>query len=389
MIEFKAYFWNNDVYINEKNKYSTNEILNDYLNLDTTLIYDLIRKLSTAKRSIRFDDSSNHNFVEQFNERLYNSQNLLCQVNEIAKSIAPYNTMASEFNEQVLVDCFNQFVKLFETSEDSSEDFPEENKYGFRVRGDKNAYDFYIIYFKPEGILFSDVYPDLLAIMDKANETVEGIFESRKRYLVDILRVKNGYADFLNNYIHIKGRFLNEFESAEAFEKYMVKHKDESDLSKRLIADGRMVVDYTVLKLEENKPMLCETYTFDNLGGFLYFDFFSGFKRGFLPKRCSNCGKYFLLKGGKYSDYCETPLADDPFKTCRDVGARKKYDDKCKTDPVWLTYNRAYKAHYARYMKKKMTVPEFEKWSAFAVELREKAVNGELQYDEYYKLIRK
>ncbi len=62
---------------------------------------------------------------------------------------------------------------------------------------------------------------------------------------------------------------------------------------------------------------------------------------------------------------------DDPTKTCRDVGSRRRYDDKCKNDPIWQTYNRAYKAHYARYMKKKMTISEFEEWSQFASEIRD------------------
>lgn len=62
--------------------------------------------------------------------------------------------------------------------------------------------------------------------------------------------------------------------------------------------------------------------------------------------------------------------------------------DKCKTDPVWLTYNRAYKAHYARYMKKKMTTAEFEQWSRYAVELREKALAGELDLEEYIRIIK-
>jgi len=283
----------------------------------------------------------------------------------------------------------NQFSDFFKTSEDSKNDFPEENMYGFRESGDRNSYCFYITRFVPQGILFSDVDTDLPVIMERVNDAVAQIFDHRKRFLLDILRVKNVYEDFLDNYIHVKSKFLNEFETAEAFEKYLAKHRNESDISKKLIANGRMAVDYTVLRQEENKPILCETYTFDSLGAFLYFDFFRGLKSSFLPKRCSNCGKYFLLKAGKYSDYCENPLSDDAYKTCRDVGARKKYDDKCKTDPVWLTYNRAYKAHYARYMKKKMTVSEFEKWSTYAVGLREKASNGELQYDEYYKLIRK
>ena len=117
-------------------------------------------------------------------------------------------------------------------------------------------------------------------------------------------------------------------------------------------------------------------------------DFFRGIDRGYLPRRCDNCGRYFLLTAGKYSSYCERPLESDPDKTCRDVGARKRYDDKCKTDPVWIPYNRAYKAHYARYMKKKMTTAQFEQWSRYAVELREQAERGELEQAEYERLLK-
>ena len=34
MFSFKAYFWNNDVYINGQYKYAANEILTAYLNSD-------------------------------------------------------------------------------------------------------------------------------------------------------------------------------------------------------------------------------------------------------------------------------------------------------------------------------------------------------------------
>jgi hypothetical protein len=133
---------------------------------------------------------------------------------------------------------------------------------------------------------------------------------------------------------------------------------------------------------------LCEAYEFDTLGAFLYVDFFKGLGRNHLPRRCDNCGRYFLLPAGLYSSYCEQPAENAPGKTCREVGSRKRYDDKCKTDPIWLAYNRAYKAHYARYMKKKMTTAQFEQWSRYAVELRDKAENGELAIDEYQRLLK-
>ena len=75
-------------------------------------------------------------------------------------------------------------------------------------------------------------------------------------------------------------------------------------------------------------------------------------------------------------------------KTCRDVGFRKRYDDKCKNDPIWLAYNRAYKTHYARYLKKKMTTAQFEQWSRYAVELRQKAETGEMELVDYQRELR-
>ena len=76
-------------------------------------------------------------------------------------------------------------------------------------------------------------------------------------------------------------------------------------------------------------------------------------------------------------------MAGDESKTCRDIGSRKKYDEKCRTDPIWLAYNRAYKAHYARYMKKKMTAAQFERWSRYAEELRDMAEQGEVDLEDY------
>ena len=136
-------------------------------------------------------------------------------------------------------------------------------------------------------------------------------------------------------------------------------------------------------------PFLCASYDFDRLGAFLYEDFFRGLAEHYIPKRCSNCGKWFLIDAGIYSDYCENPLAEDKTKTCRMVSARKKYDTKCKEDPVWNIYNKAYKAHYARIAKKKMTKAEFEAWSRYAVELREQAERNEISFEEYVRTIKK
>ena len=40
-------------------------------------------------------------------------------------------------------------------------------------------------------------------------------------------------------------------------------------------------------------------------------------------------------------------------------------------------------------MKKKMTISEFEKWSRFASDLRDRAIAGEIDFERYYEEIRK
>ena len=50
--------------------------------------------------------------------------------------------------------------------------------------------------------------------------------------------------------------------------------------------------------------------------------------------------------------------------------------------------NRAYKTHYARYMKKKMTVAQFEQWSRQTVEWRNAAAAGKLPQEEYERTIK-
>ena len=135
--------------------------------------------------------------------------------------------------------------------------------------------------------------------------------------------------------------------------------RSSGNRSARSQAVGAAQMRYEIVRWKDGVERLCETVFFDSLGAFLYVDFFHGLNRNYLPRKCENCHRWFLLAAGKYSSCCNRPLKNEPGKTCRDVGSRKRYDDKCKNDPIWLAYNRAYKTHYARYLKKKMTTVQF------------------------------
>ena len=60
------------------------------------------------------------------------------------------------------------------------------------------------------------------------------------------------------------------------------------------------------MSYEVMKGTLCEAYEFDTLGAFLYVDFFRGLSRNCIPRRCRSCGSWFLIPGGKYTQYLET-----------------------------------------------------------------------------------
>lgn len=207
-------------------------------------------------------------------------------------------------------------------------------------------------------------------------------------FLDDILRVKYLYSDFVTNYLHHKGKFLDDSELAKIFQKFITQHPSGLSNSYLEFTSGYSKFFHTVIQTDSG-ALLCESYTFQSIGAFLYFDLFRGITYNFIPNQCMICNQYFLIQSGRYTTYCENPSPEDETRTCRDIGSRKRYDDKCKNDPVWLAYNRAYKAHYARYMKKKMTVAEFEQWSAWAVEWRGKAENEEISLEEYTKEIKK
>ncbi len=150
------------------------------------------------------------------------------------------------------------------------------------------------------------------------------------------------------DYLHSKEAFLSPSELAQCFEQF--NHDKGTNFSRvkcRMESFG-----YKAITDKKGEQLLCEEIKFNDLGSFIYYDFFNGLKQNYIPNLCKNCGKFFLIRGAWYYTYCDNPLSDEPNKTCRDVGSKRRYDDKCKNDPVWQTYNRAYKAHYARYMKK-------------------------------------
>lgn len=391
MFSFYAFFWNNDVYINEKYKYAANEILTAYLNTNyVSEAVDYIYELKRLCRRLILSPDMDYEYYEHYNDTVRAASVIFNKINKKwLLKLPPYNSI---FRDSIttLEDLLNKHSYVFDDGIDSYDDqiitWDTVTEFGYGEQLDNGNFTIRLTKFipdEPEEMNEYDSYMQERLL--KFNRAIEKFFEDYILFLETYCAVHRIFKPFLTEYLHRKGTFPQEDELAKCFEQYSLENRDPfSRIKCNMSSFG-----YKVLKDAHHQPILCEKMRFSDLQSFLFYDFWGGIKHNYIPNQCKQCGRFFLIRAGKYFSYCDRPLKDEPDKTCRDIGARKRYDDKCKTDPVWQTYNRAYKAHYARYMKKKMTVAEFEQWSRMASELRDKAIADEIPYEQYYEEIRK
>lgn len=353
MFGFKAYFRDEQVFVGGQT-YLNNEILTGCLNLSSGNLKEYLSELRELRQKVQLLEGGGVDFCERYDSHVQRAQKLFYQIGSLVKTLPQYDRLGIDMalDAPLLLDCLNANFYWENGRELSGDDDYQEyrdedfcNEYGFVVRGETGNYGFYTQRFVPHAEDLESGDPDIVLRLRQTNEEVCKLFDAFITLVRDIVRVRTAYAELLDRHIHSKRKFLTDSETAECFVRYLQSSEKKGSME-RVSSSGSMRMSYEVFQ-----GKLCEAYTFEGLGAFLYVDFFRGLGRCHLPKRCDHCGRYFLLPAGKYANYCARPLPEAPEKTCRDIGARKRYDDKCKTDPVWLAYNRAYKAHYARYLK--------------------------------------
>lgn len=134
-------------------------------------------------------------------------------------------------------------------------------------------------------------------------------------------------------------------------------------------------IQYAVLEIDEEHHELVEKLYFDRLADFVYVELMRGLQRGFVPKRCANCGRWFLQTPGASYNYCDQPAPNsEEGKTCREVGSTKSFRAKVLNHPVWAIHQRAYKKYFARTKKGTMTKAEFLAWETESERLRDEAL---------------
>ncbi len=137
-------------------------------------------------------------------------------------------------------------------------------------------------------------------------------------------------------------------------------------------------IQYAVLEVDEEHHELVEKLYFHRLIDFVYVELMKGLQRGFVPKRCANCGRWFLQTPGTSYNYCDQPALGGEGKTCREVGSTMSFRAKVRNNEVWQIHQRAYKKYFARTRKGAMSRTDFEAWERESERLREDAL---VEYD--------
>ena len=100
---------------------------------------------------------------------------------------------------------------------------------------------------------------------------------------------------------------------------------------------------------EEGQVFVAEKATFRSPTDFLWTEFYRGLALGNAPRRCHNCGTYFLLTAGYNTCYCNNVAPGETERTCRKVGAhRKESQGKANQTPAQRKYDRTYNRPKAR-----------------------------------------
>ena len=124
-----------------------------------------------------------------------------------------------------------------------------------------------------------------------------------------------------------------------------------------------------------------ETCTIDSLEQLLKLELMDMFNQNIIVKKCKYCGNYFIAENMK-NEYCNG-YAKNEVKPCSEIGSTRTYQNRIKKDEIYAIYQRAYKTHFARIKKGKMTQAAFSTWSIESKQKMADAREGRLSMEEY------
>lgn len=84
-------------------------------------------------------------------------------------------------------------------------------------------------------------------------------------------------------------------------------------------------------------------YEVESLQALLKMDFYKALDAGYVIRKCEYCGRYFLLKKGYHTKYCDNPAPDNLKYTCAQLGYHRKGIKELQADnPKAQSLHRCY-----------------------------------------------
>ena len=99
---------------------------------------------------------------------------------------------------------------------------------------------------------------------------------------------------------------------------------------------------------------------------------------------CSYCGKYFAIPRRNTAEFCNLTV-DENGRTCREVGAIKRWAEKKNSDELFKEYRREYKKRFNWIKAGKISPGAFYAWSATAKGKRDECAAGKMNFEEFKK----
>lgn len=245
-----------------------------------------------------------------------------------------------------------------------------------------------------------NLFPMLLADEDKweelfrdgsdGNQMLREFLSRLEHFAASLRNFKGQIAGMLDLYFEdLKRR--NAASYAEAYKRYfhdMATAGAGFSFDRQFEQSFSVQVKFTPMRHPEKsgESILAEETEFSSLSHFLYTDFYRGLIAGNVPRRCHNCGQYFLLNSGYDTCYCNNIAPGETDKTCRKVGAHKKAQDISSATPAQIEYRKVYNRLKTRKNRGKISIDEWNTAVARALELKDRAESGKINEIELKQL---
>jgi len=126
---------------------------------------------------------------------------------------------------------------------------------------------------------------------------------------------------------------------AEIFQQYFPKDPTFEDAGGWMSMTNVTQQYLTILHPQKETPLLVKRMHYVSFVGMLRGDYFEGLRNGNGPKKCKNCGRWFLTTNAYLIKYCDNIApGDSRNRTCRSVGAKAGDKEDPQGHPIKRIY---------------------------------------------------